>query len=71
MNLQRLNLQEDDLVTSVIQIVGQQGTYVMRLLAFLIYVEIFGMVLTILEVMELVLPTWKYALNITYLICRY
>ena len=45
------------LVTSVIQIVEQQDTHVMRLLAFLIHVEIFEMVLIALETMELVLPT--------------
>ena len=44
-------------VTSVIQIVEQQDTHVMRLLAFLIHVEIFEMVLIALETMELVLPT--------------
>ena len=57
MNLQWLNLWEDGLVTSVIQIVEQQDTHVMRLLAFLIHVEIFEMVLIALETMELVLPT--------------
>ena len=45
------------LVTSVIQVVEQQDTHVMRLLAFLIHVEIFEMVLIALETMELVLPT--------------
>ena len=39
------------------QIVEQQDTHVMRLLAFLIHVEIFEMVLIALETMELVLPT--------------
>ena len=57
MNLQWLNLYEYRLVTSVIQIVEQQDTHVMRLLAFLIHVEIFEMVLIALETMELVLPT--------------
>lgn len=38
-------------------IVEQQDTHVMRLLAFLIHVEIFEMVLIALETMELVLPT--------------
>ena len=37
--------------------VEQQDTHVMRLLAFLIHVEIFEMVLIALETMELVLPT--------------
>ena len=57
MNIQRLNIKNDVLVTSVIQIVEQQDTHVMRLLAFLIHVEIFEMVLIALETMELVLPT--------------